>query len=106
MSRSRRRTSNAGDKCKPGIQRSATCMARTTRERTSIQMTNEQWRVGHSYDIHVYSVGPTSPDGDRPVATFHQPHDAHRAVRLVNSPTTTTTEADIVQRICALERAV
>lgn len=59
-------------------------------------MTNEQWRVGHSYDIHVYAVGPTSPDGDRPVATFHQPRDAHRAVRLVNSTTT-----DIVQRICA-----
>jgi hypothetical protein len=40
----------------------------------------ETWRVGRSYDVHVYAVGPTSPHGDRPVATFTRPEDARRAV--------------------------
>jgi len=38
------------------------------------------WRVGRSYGIHVYEVGPTSPEGDRPVATFHTVADAREAV--------------------------
>lgn len=50
---------------------------------------DEQWRVGRSYDIHVYA-------GDRPVATFHRPEDAYRAVQAANSPT----EEEVVQRIC------
>lgn len=32
------------------------------------------WRVGNHYGIHVY-------EGDRPVATFHQPEDAAQCVR-------------------------
>jgi hypothetical protein len=36
-----------------------------------------EWRVGNHYQIHVY-------EGDRPVATFHNPEDAQRAVRAVN----------------------
>lgn len=35
------------------------------------------WRTGRHYGIHVY-------EGDRPVATFHNPHDAQRAVDAVN----------------------
>src|SRR3954463_16172050 len=36
-----------------------------------------EWRVGNHYQIHVY-------EGDRPVATFHNPEDAQRAVQAVN----------------------
>ena len=39
------------------------------------------WRVGESYPIHVYEVGPTSPEEDRPVATFLREEDARRCVR-------------------------
>ena len=38
----------------------------------------EPWRVGKHYGIHVY-------EGDRPVATFHRPEDAQRAVDAVNA---------------------
>lgn len=48
-------------------------------------MTNQQippdpgpWRVGEHYKIHVY-------EGDRPVATFHNPEDAQAAVDAYNS---------------------
>lgn len=44
-----------------------------------------RWRVGRSYGIHVYEVGETSPDGDRPVATFLRPEDAALAVAAVNA---------------------
>lgn len=37
------------------------------------------WRVGEHYGIHVY-------EGDRPVATFHDPRDAALAVQAVNHP--------------------
>ena len=37
----------------------------------------DRWRVGQHYSIHVY-------EGDRPVATFHDPADAQRAVDAVN----------------------
>jgi hypothetical protein len=43
------------------------------------------WRVGRSYGIHVYEVGATSPNGDRPVATFHNVRDAELAVAAVNA---------------------
>jgi len=35
------------------------------------------WRVGQHYGLHVY-------EGERPVATFHRPEDAARAVDAVN----------------------
>jgi hypothetical protein len=42
-------------------------------------MTDRQtWRLGQHYLIHVY-------EGDRPVATFHDPIDARRAVEAVNA---------------------
>lgn len=44
-----------------------------------------KWRIGRSYGIHVYEIGPTSPDADRPVATFFDPLDAERAVASVNA---------------------
>lgn len=47
-------------------------------------MMKKRWRVGRAYGIHVYEVGPTSPEGDRPVATFHYPQDAELAVQCVN----------------------
>jgi hypothetical protein len=37
------------------------------------------WRVGEHYGIHVY-------EGDRPVATFHDPRDATLAIQAVNHP--------------------
>lgn len=46
----------------------------------------ERWRVGSHYGIHVYQ-------GDRPVATFHDPEDAARAVRAVNDPANGQAEA-------------
>lgn len=36
------------------------------------------WRVGAHYGIHVY-------EGERPVATFHDPADAQRAVDAINT---------------------
>jgi len=39
-----------------------------------------KWRVGRSYGIHVYEVGDTSPEFDRPVATFFTEPDATQAV--------------------------
>lgn len=36
------------------------------------------WRVGRHYGIHVY-------EGDRPVATFHDPEEAALAVAAVNA---------------------
>lgn len=36
-----------------------------------------EWRVGNHYKIHVY-------EGDWPIATFHNPDDAQRAVLAVN----------------------
>lgn len=46
---------------------------------------NGPWRVGGHYRIHVYEVDPSQTD-DRPVATFHRPEDAERAVAAVNAP--------------------
>lgn len=43
------------------------------------------WRVGSNYGIHVYEIGPTSPEGDRSVGTFHRPEDAAEAVAAVNA---------------------
>jgi hypothetical protein len=48
--------------------------AQRTREVTG----HEPWRVGSHYAIHVYQ-------GERPVATFHDPADAARAVAAANS---------------------
>lgn len=45
--------------------------------RTGDRAVNGPWRVGNHYGIHVY-------EGDRPVATFHDPADAERAVQVVN----------------------
>lgn len=42
------------------------------------------WRVGRSYGIHVYEVGPNTPHGDRPVGTFSTREDAERAVVAAN----------------------
>jgi hypothetical protein len=36
------------------------------------------WRTGRHYGIHIY-------EDDRPVATFHDPADAQRAVDAVNT---------------------
>ncbi len=41
------------------------------------------WRVGRHYGIHVYEA--SAAGDDRPVATFHDPADAERAVRAVNA---------------------
>lgn len=46
-------------------------------ERRDLQ-TRGPWRLGQHYAIHVY-------EGDRPVATFHQPADAVTAVEAVNA---------------------
>lgn len=40
-------------------------------------MSNQPWRVGGHYGIHVYQ-------GDLPVATFFRPEDAARTVQAVN----------------------
>ena len=48
--------------------------AQRTREVTG----HEPWRVGSHYKVHVYQ-------GERPVATFHDPADAARAVAAANS---------------------
>lgn len=43
---------------------------------------HEDWRVGSHYNLHVYTGGDDSSyrETDRPVATFHRPEDAARAV--------------------------
>ena len=40
-------------------------------------MNSQPWRIGKHYGIHVYQ-------GDRPVATFHDPSDAIAAVNAYN----------------------
>jgi hypothetical protein len=48
---------------------------------------DEKWRIGTSWGIHVYQGEKGSP-GERPVATFHDPADAQRAVDAVNGERT------------------
>jgi hypothetical protein len=58
----------------------ATCPSVTAPD---ARQSDEPWRVGTSWGIHVYQGEKGSP-GERPVATFHDPADAQRAVDAVN----------------------
>lgn len=59
-----------------------------------------QWRVGQHYGIHIY-------EGDRPVATFHRPEDAKRAVAAVNGqPGDPFVEADLEHVVVERDKAI
>lgn len=49
-------------------------------------ITGSRWRVGQNYGVHVYEESATTPEGDRPVATFFRSDDAAWVVSLVNQP--------------------